>query len=164
MEVNTLTIRQGNKEDLPAVLLLIKELAEYEKAPLEVEVTVEEMEKNGFGENPVFRFFVAERDTEIVGMALYYTKYSTWKGPCIFLEDLIVTQTQRKNGIGTLLFEKMIQLAKEQKVPRLEWQVLEWNEPAINFYKKYNANLDSEWLNGKLVYSQLQEFMTAQNL
>lgn len=145
-------------EDLPAVLSLIKELAEYEKAPLEVEVTVQEMEKNGFGENPVFRFFVAESEAGIVGMALYYTKYSTWKGPCIFLEDLIITQSQRRNGIGRLLFEKMIHLAKEQKVPRLEWQVLEWNEPAINFYKKYNATLDAEWLNGKLVYSQLQEF------
>ncbi len=158
MGINTISIRQGKKEDLPAVLSLIKELAEYEEAPLEVEVTVEEMEINGFGDNPVFRFFVAESDAGIVAMALYYTKYSTWKGPCIFLEDLIVTQTQRRKGIGTLLFEKMIQLSKELKAPRLEWQVLEWNESAINFYKKYNSGLDSEWLNGKLVYSQLQEF------
>jgi GNAT superfamily N-acetyltransferase len=157
MKANTI-IRQGKKEDLPAVLLLIKELAEYEKAPQEVEVTVQEMQKNGFGEHPVFKFFVAEKQSEIVGIALYYTKYSTWKGPCIFLEDLIVTQNERRNGVGSLLFEKMIELAKEMKVPRLEWQVLEWNEPAINFYKKYNANLDAEWLNGKLVYSQLQEF------
>lgn len=160
MEVNAIKIRQGKKEDLPSVLSLIKELAEYEKAPLEVEVTVEEMDKNGFGENPVFKFFVAENEAEIVGMALYYTKYSTWKGPCIFLEDLIVNQNHRRNGIGAMLFERIITLAKEMKVPRLEWQVLEWNEPAINFYKKYNANLDAEWLNGKLVYSQLQEFKT----
>ena len=164
MEANALTIREGNKEDLPAILSLIKELAEYEKAPKEVKVTVEEMEKNGFGKHPVFSFFVAESETGIVGMALYYTKYSTWKGPCVFLEDLIVTQSQRRNGIGTLLFERIIQMAKERNVPRLEWQVLEWNEPAINFYKKYNANLDAEWLNGKLVYSQLQEFKAAQNL
>lgn len=158
--MNHTIIRKGTKEDLPSVLALIRELAEYEKAPQEVEVTLEEMEKNGFGDNPLFRFFVAESEAGIVGMVLYYTKYSTWKGPCIFLEDLIVTQTQRRNGIGTQLFQKMIQLAKEQKLPRLEWQVLEWNQPAINFYKKYNANLDAEWLNGKLVYSQLQEFKT----
>lgn len=160
MRPKTIIIRQGEKKDLPAVLSLIKELAEYEKAPLEVEVTVQEMEQSGFGINPVFEFFVAEKEAEIVGMALYYTKYSTWKGPCIFLEDLIVNQNHRRNGIGAMLFERMITLAKEMKVPRLEWQVLEWNEPAINFYKKYNATLDAEWLNGKLVYSQLQEFKT----
>lgn len=156
--MTNITIRKGKKEDLPAVLALVKEIAEYEKAPMEVEVTVEEMEKTGFGPNPVFNFFVAENETGIVGIALYYIKYSTWKGPCIFLEDLIVTQDQRGKGIGTALFEKMIQIAKEMKVPRLEWQVLEWNKPAINFYKKYNANLDGEWLNGKLVYTQLQRF------
>ncbi len=161
--MSTLTIRKGQKEDLPSVLLLIKELAEFEKAPQEVEVTIEEMEKTGFGENPVFHFFVAENEKGIIGIALYYIKYSTWKGVCIFLEDLIVTQTQRGKGIGTMLFERMIALAKEMKVPRLEWQVLDWNEPAINFYKKYNANLDGEWLNGKLVYSQLQEFKSKQN-
>ncbi len=160
MRPKTIIIRQGEKKDLPAVLSLIKELAEYEKAPLEVEVTVQEMEQSGFGINPVFEFFVAEKEAEIVGMALYYTKYSTWKGPCIFLEDLIVNQNHRRNGIGAMLFERMITLAKEMKVSRLEWQVLEWNEPAINFYKKYNATLDAEWLNGKLVYSQLQEFKT----
>ncbi len=161
--MKNILIREGRKEDLPSVLLLIKELAEYEKAPQEVEITVAEMEKTGFGENPVFRFFVAENEAGIIGIALYYIKYSTWKGPCIFLEDLIVTQSQRGKGIGTKLFEKMITVAKEMKVPRLEWQVLDWNEPAINFYKKYNANLDGEWLNGKLVYSQLQEFRTKQN-
>ena len=164
MGVNAIKIRQGKKENLAAILSLIKELAEYEKAPLEVKVTLEELEKSGFGENPVFNFFVAENEDGILGMALYYTKYSTWKGPCIFLEDLIVTHAERRKGIGALLFERMIQLAKEMKVPRLEWQVLEWNEPAINFYKKYNANLDAEWINGKLIYSQLQEFKTEQNL
>ena len=164
MGVNAIKIRQGKKEDLAAILSLIKELAEYEKAPLEVEVTLEEMDKNGFVENPVFKFFVAENEDGILGMAIYYIKYSTWKGPCIFLEDLIVTQSHRRQGIGALLFEKMIELAKEMKVPRLEWQVLEWNEPAINFYNKYNVNLDADWLNGKLVYSQLQKFKTEQNL
>ena len=147
MGVNAIKIRQGKKEDLAAILSLIKELAEYEKTPLEVKVTLEELEKSGFGENPVFRFFVAENEAGIVGMALYYIKYSTWKGPCIFLEDLIVTQSHRRQGIGALLFEKMIELAKEMKMPRLEWQVLEWNEPAINFYKKYNAKFDPEWTN-----------------
>ena len=161
--MSKVTIRKGLKEDLPSVLLLIKELAEYEKSPLEVDVTLEQMANTGFGENPVFRFYVAENEKGVIGIALYYIKYSTWKGPCIFLEDLIVTQSQRGKGIGTMLFERMIALAKEMKVPRLEWQVLDWNETAINFYKKYNANLDGEWLNGKLVYSQLQEFKSDQN-
>jgi len=164
MMMKNITIREGRKNDLPAVLALIKELALYEKAPQEVEVTLEEMEKSSFGENPFFRFFVAENEKGIIGMALYYIKYSTWKGRCIFLEDLIVTQSQRRGGAGTLLFEKMIELAKIMNVRRLEWQVLDWNEPAINFYKKYNANLDGEWINGKLVYQQLQQFQTNQNL
>lgn len=151
-------VREGRTEDLPSVLSLIKELAEYEKAPLEVEVTVEEMEKEGFAENPLFRFFVAVNEDNIIGIALYYFKYSTWKGRCIFLEDIIVTQNQRGKGIGAKLFEKVIETAREMKVRRLEWQVLEWNKPAINFYKKYNADLDAEWLNGKLVYEQLQQF------
>lgn len=156
MSKTNTVIREGRKEDLPAVLALIKELAEYEKAPQEVEVTVKEMEETGFGKNPVFRFFVAETEEKIIGIALYYVKYSTWKGPCIFLEDIIVTQAERRKGIGAKLFEKVIAVAKEMKARRLEWQVLEWNQPAIHFYKKYNAQFNGEWLNGKLVYKQLQ--------
>ena len=151
-------IRKGVISDLPEVLTLIKELAEYEKAPLEVENSLAEMQKDGFGDHPIYRLYVAELDRKIVGIAIFYYKYSTWKGKCIFLEDIIVTEKMRGNKIGALLFEKVISIAKEEKVRRLEWQVLDWNEPAINFYNKYEANLDPEWINGKLVYEQLQNF------
>ena len=153
--MSDIKIRVGNKSDLPDILNLIKELAEYEKAPAEVEVTVSEMENWGFGINKLFDFYLAEKNDVIVGLALYYYKYSTWKGKCLFLEDIIVTQKMRGAGIGKLLFDKVVEIAKKEKVRRLEWQVLEWNEPAIKFYKKYNATLDPEWLNGKLTNQQL---------
>ena len=149
-------IRKGTEKDLPQVLGLIKELAEYERAPNEVEVTVEEMQNWGFGKEKLFDFFVAENENKIVGIALYYFKYSTWKGKCLFLEDIIVTEAFRRYGLGSKLFNEVVTVAKQLKVRRMEWQVLEWNEPAINFYKKYEANLDPEWVNGKLTYRQLQ--------
>lgn len=151
-------ITKGKKEDLPQVLELIKELATYEKAPLEVENTVEEMIQDGFTDQPVFYLLTAKTEGEIRGIAIYYIKYSTWKGKCVFLEDIIVTEKFRGQGIGAKLFEEVILIAKNLKVRRLEWQVLNWNEPAIHFYKRYNANLDPEWLNGKLTYQQLQSF------
>ncbi|HWY12949.1 MAG TPA: GNAT family N-acetyltransferase [Bacteroidia bacterium] len=150
-------IRTGEKADLPNILNLIKELADYEKAPAEVEVTVSEMENWGFGENKLFDFFVAEQNEVIVGLALFYYKYSTWKGKCLFLEDIIVTEKLRGKGIGKNLFDKIVEVAKKEKVRRLEWQVLNWNKPAIKFYEKYNANLDPEWLNGKLTNHQLEK-------
>jgi GNAT superfamily N-acetyltransferase len=149
-------IRKGTERDLPGVLELVKELAAYEKAPLEVEVTLEEMRNWGFGKDQIFDFFVAEQGGQIVGIALYYYKYSTWKGKCLFLEDIIITETHRRYGLGTRLFDEVVKVAKEKKVRRMEWQVLEWNEPALNFYKKYDAVLDPEWVNGKLTYEQLQ--------
>ena len=148
-------IRVGIKEDLPQVLDLIKELAEYERAPKEVDNTVERMERDGFGPEKVFDFLVAEENNKIIGLALYYWSYSTWKGKCIYLEDLIVTHEQRRTGIGRKLFEQLIQIAKAKDARRLSWQVLEWNEPAIEFYKSIGAQLDSEWINGKLTYEQL---------
>ncbi len=151
-----MNIRKGSKTDLPQVLGLIKELAIYEKAPNEVEVTVEQMEEWGFGNDKQFEFFVGEKNNTIVGIALYYYKYSTWKGKCLFLEDIIVTESERRHGYGKLLFNEMVKVAKAQKVKRMEWQVLEWNTPAIDFYKNYNANLDAEWINCKLTYDQLQ--------
>lgn len=151
-------IRKGLKSDLPHVLNLVKELAAYEKAPTEVAVTIDEMERDGFGENPVFDFFVAEYENNIIGIALYYYKYSTWKGKCIFLEDLIVTEKYRKSGIGKKLFDEVVKVAKEMKVRRLEWQVLDWNQPAIEFYKKLNANFDEEWINCKLTEEQIQNY------
>lgn len=153
-----IAIRKGLPTDLPRVLELIKELANYEKAPLEVENTVEEMIQDGFSENPIYFLLVAEENSTIVGIAIYYIKYSTWKGKCVFLEDIIVTESQRGKGTGAKLFEEVIQIAKEMKVRRMEWQVLEWNEPALNFYRKYKANLDLEWINGKLTFEQLQSF------
>ncbi|HWC55200.1 MAG TPA: GNAT family N-acetyltransferase [Chitinophagaceae bacterium] len=140
-------IRRAVKEDCPRLLELVHELAEYERAPQEVTVTLEHFTESGFGKNPVWWAFVAETENEIVGFALYYIRYSTWKGQAIYLEDILVTQKMRGKGIGKLLFDQLIEEAKEKKFNRIIWQVLEWNEPAINFYKKYNAKFDSEWLN-----------------
>lgn len=134
---------------MAAVLDLIVELAVYEKEPDAVIVTAEDLQRDGFGDNPLFECFVAEYESKVVGFALIYTKYSTWKGPCIYLEDLYVRESMRGKGIGALLFEKVIQVSKERGCQRMDWQVLDWNEPAINFYKKYNAELDPEWLNGR---------------
>lgn len=153
----SIIIREGSETDLEQTLNLIKELAIYEKAPTEVEVTVSEMINWGFGKEKLFDFFVATENEVIIGIALYYYKYSTWKGKCLFLEDIIVTESYRGKGIGKLLFDKVMLVAKQQKVRRMEWQVLEWNEPALHFYKKYNASMDPEWFNGKLTYEQLQQ-------
>lgn len=143
-------IRQGTKEDLPAALELIRELALFEKAPEEVSNTLEMMEKDGFGETPVFGFIVAEEDDMIYGMSLYYWRYSTWKGKRIYLEDLIVTESKRGAGIGKKLFEKTIDIGKEAGATGMVWQVLDWNEPAINFYKSYDAHIEEGWLNCQL--------------
>lgn len=150
------SIRKGTEADIAQALNLVKELAAYEKAPLEVEVTPEEMRGWGFGPDKQFDFFVAEVNGTIVGLALYYYKYSTWKGKCLFLEDIIVTESQRGKGIGKLLFDQVVQVSKEAKVRRMEWQVLDWNTPAIEFYKKYAAGLDGEWINCKLTNRQLE--------
>lgn len=148
-------IREGLPEDIPAVLILVKELAEYERAPMEVTNTVEEMLEDGFGKNPIYGLFVAERAIVIVGIAIHYVRYSTWKGKMLFLEDIVVKESLRGQGIGKLLFEKCIELAVEKNYPAMIWQVLDWNEPAINFYNKYKATLDPEWLNGKLTREQM---------
>ena len=152
-----MNIRIGTEKDLPAILNLIRELAAYEKAPDEVEVTLAEMQNWGFGKDKLFDFFVAQERDAIVGLALYYYKYSTWKGKCLFLEDIIVTENQRGKGVGKLLFDEIVKVAKQQKVRRLEWQVLEWNTTAIKFYEKYNSGLDSEWINCKLTDHQLKK-------
>ncbi len=149
-------IRKGTETDLPQVLALVKELAVFEKAPAEVEVSVEEMVNWGFGKDKLFEFFVAEKNNTVVGIALYYYKYSTWKGKCLFLEDIIVTESERKNGYGKLLFNEVVKVAKQQKVRRMEWQVLDWNNAAIEFYKKYNSKFDGEWINCKFTFDQIQ--------
>jgi len=153
-----LKIRKGYKEDLPAVLGLIRELAAYERAPDEVVVTIEDLEEDGFGERPIFRFFVAEADGIIVGMALYYIKYSSWKGKCVFLEDIIVTNEYRRFKIGQSLFKEVVKAAKALHARRVEWQVLDWNEPAIRFYEKYDTQFMKEWLSCRLTEEQINEF------
>ncbi len=145
-----ITIRKAEKKDCPRLLELIHELALYEKAPHEVTVDLDHFEESGFSENPVWWAFVAEVDEKVEGFALYYIRYSTWKGQCIYLEDLLVTEKMRGKGLGKLLFEKVIEESKARNFKRMVWQVLDWNEPAINFYKKYNATLDPEWMNGIL--------------
>ena len=151
-------IRVAIKQDCPRLLELVNELALFEHAPEEVTVTLQEFEDAGFGDKPVWKAFVAEVDGVIVAMALYYVRYSTWKGCRLFLEDLIVTEEYRGKGIGKSLFDKIIVEAKELGFSGMVWQVLDWNEPAINFYKKYEANLEPGWLNDSLSKQQLSKY------
>lgn len=150
-----INIRVATQQDCPRLLELIHELALYEKAPEEVTVTLAEFEDAGFGSNPVWNAFVVENDQLIIGFALYYTRYSTWKGCRLYLEDFIVTESYRGKGIGKLLFESVMKEAKDKNFNGMNWQVLDWNEPATNFYKKYEAQLDPEWLNGSFSKEQL---------
>lgn len=152
-------VRSAIKEDCAQALKLIKELAVFEKAEHEVSLSLEEFIKDGFGESPSFFMYVAESDVNIVGIALCYEKYSTWKGKCIYLEDLIVTQSERGKGIGKALFDCVIQEAKKRGSGRLEWQVLDWNVQAIDFYKSYGAGIDNSWLNGRFTKEQLKEII-----
>lgn len=152
------TLRRGREADLPRVLALIQELAAYERAPHEVTNTLDMMRRDGFGPEPIFGFFVLESGPDLLGLALFYTAYSTWKGRMLFLEDLVVTEAARRGGYGRQLFEAVVQEARRTGAQRMKWQVLDWNEPAIAFYKKLGANLDGEWLNGNLTAEQLAAF------
>ena len=151
----SIQIRRAEKKDCPRLLELVRELAVYEKAPNEVTVSLDHFTESGFGVNPVWWAFVAEDDVAIQGFALYYIRYSTWKGQAMYLEDILVTEKMRGKRIGKLLFERLIEEAREKGLKRIAWQVLEWNEPAINFYKKYNATIDPEWLNCSLSVARL---------
>ncbi|MNK16737.1 Phosphinothricin N-acetyltransferase [compost metagenome] len=139
-------IRKGLKQDMPSVLGLIKELAVFEKEPDAVVITVDELVKDGFGDNPLFQTFVAEVDGEIIGIALFYYRYSTWKGKTIHLEDLIVKQDKRGTGAGSALYKEVLKFAKQDGVRRVEWVVLNWNTHAINFYERSGAAILQDWL------------------
>lgn len=149
--MSEIIIRRAKKEDCKSMMQLIHELAEYEKAPEEVTVDFNHFVESGFSENPVWWAFVAEVKNEVVGFALYYIRYSTWKGQRLYLEDILVNEPWRGKGIGRLLFSKLLEETKERKLNGMIWQVLEWNEPAINFYKKYEGvKFDGEWMNCSL--------------
>ncbi len=145
--METVVIRRAEKKDCPRLLELVRELALYERAPEEVTVSPEHFEESGFGPQPVWWAYVAEMDGIVCGFALYYIRFSTWKGQRMYLEDIYITREMRGKGIGKQLFEALVEEARERKLNGIVWQVLEWNEPAINFYKKYHANFDPEWVN-----------------
>lgn len=145
------SIRKAVKEDCKRMMELIHELALYEKAPEQVTVNFDHFVESGFGNNPVWWALVAEVDDKVEGFALCYTRYSTWKGQRLYLEDLLVTEKLRGKGVGKLLFDKLIEACKKGNYSGMAWQVLDWNEPAINFYRKYEAvNIDGGWLNCNL--------------
>ena len=145
--MSKINIREAKREDCPRLMELVEELAVYERAPDEVTVELNHFEESGFGKQPVWWAIVAELDGVIVGFALYYKRYSTWKGQRMYLEDLIVTEEHRGNGLGKMLLDELIVIGKQKGFAGMIWQVLDWNEPAINFYKKYKADFDSEWVN-----------------
>jgi GNAT superfamily N-acetyltransferase len=153
-------IRKGEKKDMKAVLELIQELATFEKEPDSVVVTVSDLEKDGFGETPLFHTFIAKINDEIVGIALYYYRYSTWKGKTIHLEDLIVKEKMRGSGIGFALYSKIIEQGKKDNVRRIEWAVLDWNIQAINFYKKSGAKILDDWRVVQMDEQGINEFLT----
>ena len=150
-------IRKGIKKDLPQVLSLIKELAKFENAEHEVTISLDDLKKDGFGKNPYFQFIVAVVNDQIIGLSFYFIRYSTWKGKYLFLEDFIVTEKFRNQGVGSKLFEETIRICKSESMNGMFWQVLEWNKAAIKFYKKYNSNISSDWLNGKLTKNDIEK-------
>ena len=154
-----MNIRKGTIKDMPRVLELIQELAVFEKQPDAVVVTVADLERDGFGSNPLFQILIAELDVEITGIALFYNRYSTWKGKTIHLEDLIVSEKYRGSGIGMKLYEAVMREAKSQNVRRVEWNVLDWNTPAISFYEKTGAVVFKDWLVAQMDEERLINFL-----
>ncbi len=140
-----MNIRKAQETDLPVIIDLIRELAHFEKEPDAVEVTIEELHRDGFGSAPLFSIIVAEVNQEVVGMAFYYFRYSTWKGKTIHLEDLIVREKARGTGVGSALYSEIMKRGAEEGVRRIEWAVLDWNEDAIRFYEKSGANILKDW-------------------
>lgn len=155
----TMIIRKGTPNDMPSVLELIKELAIFEKEPDAVVITIDDLIRDGFAENPLFHTFVAEVNQEIIGIALYYYRYSTWKGKTIHLEDLIVKEDKRGTGAGFALYSEIIAQGKRDNVRRIEWNVLDWNTPAIEFYKKSGAKILDDWRVIQMDGNGINEFL-----
>lgn len=156
-------IRKGEKKDMKAVLELIKELAAYEREPDAVALSVADLERDGFGDPPLFHTFVAEVKNEIVGIALYYYRYSTWKGKTIHLEDLIVRENSRGTGLGLALYSKIMEQGKIDKVRRIEWAVLDWNLSAVDFYEKSGAKIKADWRIAQMDENGINQFLINQN-
>lgn len=160
--MKSVLIREGRPEDVPAALQLVKELAAYEKAPDEVINTEAAMLEDGFGENPSYGMYVAEAEGSVVGIAIHYIRYSTWKGKTLYLEDIVVREAMRGQGIGALLFQRCLEHALEHELAGMVWQVLDWNEPAFRFYNKYHASYHHGWVTGSIARAKIQE-MKANN-
>ncbi|MDX2247136.1 MAG: GNAT family N-acetyltransferase [Bacteroidia bacterium] len=161
MMAENIIIRKGQRGDIPVVHQLVYELAKYEKAEYEVETTPEQYERDSFGENPLFDFLVAEHPSEgIIGIALFYFGYSTWKGKKLYLDDLVVTEAWRRKGVGQMLFDQLAKYALEQEAHVLSWQVLDWNTPAIRMYEKIGAYLDPEWVNCRMSRKQMEQWLS----
>ena len=152
-------VRPGEKEDLQSVHDLICELADFEGSLHEVQITLSDLEKDGFGPTKFYDFLVAENENKIIGLSFYWIRYSTWKGKFLFLEDFVIKQEYRGKGVGSKLFEATIKKCNELNLNGMTWQVLDWNTQAINFYKKYNSNISGEWLNGKLNKLQIKKIL-----
>ena len=159
MKNSTFIIRKATRTDMFSVLKLINELAHFENEPLAVIVTEQDLMNDGFGEHPLFECFVAETENDIVGMALFYPRYSTWKGPTIHLEDLIVTESKRGLKIGAALYSKVIEYGYKKGVKRIEWAVLDWNTPAIKFYEKTGAKVLRDWNTAQIEGDAIQKFV-----
>ncbi len=156
-------IRKAEKSDAASILFLIRELAIFEKEPQAVIVTQAQIERDGFGDRPLFECFVAEVADQVVGMALYYPRYSTWKGPTFHLEDLIVTEPMKGKGIGTQLYKAFIEYAHEVGVERVEWAVLDWNLPAIEFYQKSGATVLDDWRTVQMDKKSIEHYIAKIN-
>ena len=156
--MNSIVIRKAEKRDVPEMLVLIKELAEFEHGLNEVTVNEENLLKYGFSHEALYHCFIAEMNGVIKGMALYFYTYSTWNGKCLYLEDLIVKRKERTNGVGSALMNEIIETGKKAQVSRISWQVLDWNLDAHDFYRKFDASLDGEWLNGRMTANQIKAF------
>lgn len=158
-------IRKGDQNDVPGIFRLIKELAEFERAPEAVVNTEKMLLEDGFGPHSIYRVFVAEdaATNEIIGIALYYAAYSTWKGRILYLDDLVVTKSRRRYGIGRKLLNEVLKQAQHDKVNQIRWQVLDWNQPAIEFYKSVGVEFDPEWINCKMDQTQIANYLHTQH-